>query len=128
VRVTDQNGSPVPFTVRDHAIQLFAVRPGIIRISSPGRERVLSLSLPDIADITWNPPLGAIEGLPPAIDFLSSVVDLWKWLATLAAVVLLIEWFLYGRRRFTSHRTSPITGSRRSPDQTPDQARELISK
>jgi len=129
VRVTDQNGSPVPFTIRDHAIQLFAVRPGIVRVVSQDHERVVSLTLPDIADVTWNSPPDAIEGLPPANDFLPSAVDLWKWLATLAAAVLLVEWLLYGRRRVAPARTSlPVAPSRRSPDQAPDQPRELVSR
>lgn len=98
-QVRDEAGAPIPFTARDHALQLFTARPGIVKITSEDHNRILSLTLPDIADVKWTPPAQAARGLPPVIDFLPSAVDLWKWLALVAAAGLVLEWVLYGRPR-----------------------------
>lgn len=124
IRVTGQNGNPIPFTIRDHAVQLFAARPDVVRISSGNHERILSLTLPDIADAAWRPPQVA-EGLPPTAVLLPSAIDLWKWLAVLAVAVLLLEWLLYGhRRRGARYDRLPGAPSTHSQDPT----RELVSK
>lgn len=118
IRVTDQSGVSMPFTVRDHTVQVFAARPSLVRIASEYRERILSLTLPDVADLRWTPPAGTSQGLPPASGFLPPSIDLWKWLAILGAAILILEWKLYGGRRTT------LKKSRGSPDR----ARELVSR
>ncbi len=54
--MSDERGFAVPFTVRDQTLQLFASRPSIVRIVSDDRERILSLTLPDVAEFRWKPP------------------------------------------------------------------------
>ncbi len=126
IRVTSETGFPVPFTIRDHAVQLFAAHPGIVRIASEEHQRMLSLTLPDIADVVWNAPSGVVEGLPPDVRFLPSAVDLWKWLAVLGAAGLLLEWLLYGQRRGAATRNRfPGTAA---PPHAPDRDRELVSR
>ena len=49
IRVTNERGFAVPFTVREQNLQLFASRPSIIHVASDDRERLLSLTLPDLA-------------------------------------------------------------------------------
>lgn len=98
LRVTDERGLTVPFALRNHALQLFVSHPSVIRISSADHQRVLSLTLPDVAAYAWNTAAVAAEGLPRS-SFSPSSLDLWKWLALSALVLLLIEWILFGPRR-----------------------------
>jgi hypothetical protein len=98
IRVTDAQGTPIPFTVRSHALQFFASRPTIAHIVSDDRERVLSLTLPDVAEKEWS-PTEVTRDLPPISGFLPNTVDLWKWLALAGALCLLAEWILFGQQR-----------------------------
>jgi hypothetical protein len=124
IRIKDQTGSDVPFTTRYQILQLFIARPGILNITSENHDRTLSLTLPEIADVRWAPPATVAEGLPPAVGFLPAAIDLWKWLAVLAAASLALEWALYGRHRRTAIalRRAPASAPRR------DRVRELESK
>jgi hypothetical protein len=99
IRVEDEAGRAVPFTVREQTLQLFASRPGVVRVTSDSGERVLSLTLPDVAEYEWKPPANVAQGLPPSARWLRTALDLWKWLALLGAVGLFTEWMLYGRQR-----------------------------
>jgi hypothetical protein len=123
IHVRDAAGSPIPFTARDHTLQLFTARPGIVKITSEDHNRILSLTLPEIADAKWAPPAEAAEGLPPAMGFLPSAVDLWKWLAILGAAGLALEWMLYGRRRRAA-KNFPAAASAAQRDRI----RELVSR
>ncbi len=106
LRVVDDKGAAVPFTTRGPALQLFVSRPTVVRILSGDRERVLSLTLPEIADLEWKPPANPAMkpaiGLPPA-TFSRGPVTLWRYFAILGAFLLLIEWLLFGRRRSRRH-------------------------
>jgi len=99
IRVTDAQGISVPFTVRSRALQFFASRPAIVHVVSDDRERILSLTLPDVAELQWTPPAEVGREVPPASAMLPAAVDLWKWLATAGALCLLAEWILFGRQR-----------------------------
>jgi hypothetical protein len=110
LRIRTESGAAMPFSLRNRALQLFAVRPEIISIESPGRQRILSLTLPDVADNQWMPPRNAASGLPNPVDWQSSSVTLWQMLAILAAGGLIAEWLLFGRRRrarLAGHATTP---------------------
>jgi hypothetical protein len=125
LRVTDNRGAEVPFTVRDQTLQLFASRPSIVHITSGDRERVLSLTLPDVAEFQWKPPGNAASGLPAAVRFTQGAIDLWKWLAVLGGLGLLVEWILFGSSYILKRRKAI---SRRRPLKTPQPERELVSK
>ena len=125
MRITDNSGVPVPFTVRDRTLQLFASRPSIVHIASADRERVLSLTLPDVADFEWKPPENAALGLPLPARFTPGAVDLWKWLAVLGGLGLLLEWILFGRS-YILKRRKPTSG--RPAFKMPERERELVSR
>ncbi|MGI8960817.1 MAG: vWA domain-containing protein [Bryobacteraceae bacterium] len=125
LRVTDASGAAVPFTVRNQTLQLFASRPSIVHITSGDRERVLSLTLPDIADLEWKAPENAASGLPSPARFTQGAVDLWKWLAILGGLGLLVEWILFGTSHILNRRK--LIAPRR-PLQTPQREREFVSK
>jgi hypothetical protein len=124
VRITDHNGAPVPFTVRHQTIQLFVSTPSVVHITSGDRERLLSLTLPDIAGVEWKAPKNAASGLPSAVRLAPDAVDLWKWLAVLGGLGLLAEWILYGAG-LVKRRRAIFT---RPPLKTPDRERELVSR
>ena len=121
IRVADERGFGVPFTVRNHTLQLFVSHPSVIRISSAHHERVLSLTLPDVAAYAWKTPESAAEGLPAA-RFSPSSVDLWKWLAVSASLLLLLEWILFGPRRLRR------IVAQRPRKAAPESEGELVSK
>ena len=88
----------LPFTVQGRTVRFFAGTPQTVRIISSGREQVHSLSLPEIASTSWEPPRSAFRGLPGPIARAVSR-DLWQYLAVLGAIGLLVEWLVYGRAR-----------------------------
>ena len=97
VKVIAEDGSPVPFTLHQGALDFFAGRPGGVRVLAGDREYVYSLALPQLWDATWEPPAGARRGIPRSQPVLSGSIDLWPWLAIAGAMALLAEWFLFGR-------------------------------
>ncbi len=127
IRVVDDQGAQLPFTIRNRALQLFANRPGIVRVLSEDRERLLSLTLPDVAEIEWNPSTRAASGLPVSSAFSPSATDLWQVLALLGGLCLLIEWLLFGRNRIRKFRWAR-TPEAVQPTPKPEHDRELVSK
>jgi hypothetical protein len=125
IHVSDQRRLVVPFTVRDQSLQLFASRPSIVRVVSDDRERILSLTLPDVAEFRWKPPVQTAQGFPPAGRFAAASVELWGWLAVLGGIGLFVEWMLFGRRRVLKWR-SATRESRRQTIRTRE--RELVAK
>lgn len=123
VRVTDASGFAVPFTIRDQTLELFTGRPSVIRISSSDRDRTLSLTLPDVADVKWNPGSTTATGLPPRTAFAPGSLGLWRWLASLAAAGLFAEWLLYGRHRTARWRPTGVSAT----PVIPDSERDLVS-
>jgi hypothetical protein len=88
----------LPFTMDGRSVRFFAGAPQTVRIISNGREQVHSLSLPEVATATWEPPRSAFRGVPGSIERAVSR-DLWQYLAALGAIGLIAEWLLYGRAR-----------------------------
>ncbi|HXE15010.1 MAG TPA: BatA and WFA domain-containing protein [Bryobacteraceae bacterium] len=122
-RVVDERGFAVPFTVRNGMLQLYAEHPSIVKIIAPDRERVLSLTLPGIGTFHWKPASTVSRDLPAAGWFGSSAVDLWKWLAVLGGLGLLIEWLLFGKQRPIRWRPSSVLRRHAARDE-----RELVER
>lgn len=100
LRVTTATGAAMPFTVHDRTLQLFTNKPTTAHVVSAGRERVLSLVLPDVAETRWKPAsAGIASGFPNFTRFGGSSFDLWQWLACSGALGLLAEWLIFGRPR-----------------------------
>lgn len=117
LRVTDDRGFRVPFTVRNQHVEFYVDRPSIVRVVSFGRERVYSLTLPDVAQYVWKAPRQALRGIPPSLVVSASAVDLWQWLSLLAVTCLILEWYLFGRRKRFLRRSA--AASQASPGAAP---------
>jgi hypothetical protein len=112
VKVTGEDGTPVPFTMRDRTLNFFAGSPGGVKVVAGDREYLYALTLPELWETKWTPPAEAHAGIPKFAIVLDSSSDLWPWLALAGALGLLTEWLLYGRFRRGMARVLPL----RSPD------------
>lgn len=97
VRVAQENGAPVPFTVHDGGLHFYAGTPGVVRVLAGDHEYVYSLTLPQLWEARWQPPANVRHGVPRFAAMGDSSIELWQWLALAGAAGLLLEWFLYGR-------------------------------
>ena len=98
IRISTEDGKPLPFTVQGRVVRFFAANPGIVRLLTGDRELVYSLTLPQPGDVVWM-PAKAKRGLPGRAPVGSASRDIWQWLALLGAAGLLTDWILFGRMR-----------------------------
>jgi hypothetical protein len=99
VKVLGEDGKPLPFTVRDNSIDFFAGAPGAVRVDAGGREYMYSLTLPELSDSKWKPPVAVMRGIPAMAPVIAAARDVWPVLAILGALCLVAEWLIYGRFR-----------------------------
>lgn len=99
IKVLSASDVAVPSSVIDGNLQFYAGERGMFRVQTAGGERVYSLSLPDIADTTWEPPAAVRRGIQRGITDSIASRDVWQWLAFAGALLLLAEWLLFGRIR-----------------------------
>lgn len=99
VRVLRDDGSALPFTLRDRSLYLFSGDPGVVRVLAGDNEYVYSLTIPELWESTWAIPADARRGIPRFRTSESGSFDLWQILAILGGLGLVTEWFLYGRFR-----------------------------
>ena len=99
VRVMDENGGAVPFTVDGDNVRFFTSDPGTIRVLTGDRDYVYSLTVPEVGESVWEAPDSVRKGVPRRIPGGPSSQDLWYWLAIAALAILALEWFLFGRHR-----------------------------
>lgn len=118
VKVMDENGAALPFTLRDRTLDFFAGVPGVVRVVAGDREYVHSLTLPQLWDGRWEPPANAARGIPRWKVAAEASSDLWPLLAVLGAAGLLAEWLLYGRTRRRAFFAMParLTAKRRAAE------------
>jgi len=115
IRVTGADGAPLPFTLRDRAVNFFSGAPGTVRVMAGDREYLYSLTLPQLGDSKWEAPADALKGIPRAAQVAGGSTDIWPWLALLGAAGLLTEWVMFGRfRRLVL--TRPVLLRRRASD------------
>ena len=99
LKVADENARPVPYTIDGRTLRLFTPRSGTVRVRAGAFERIFSLVLPGYGAYPWDVPAGVAHGLPRLT--LPEVLprELWKWLASLALILILLEFWLFGRGR-----------------------------
>jgi hypothetical protein len=109
LKVTADDGAPVPFTVRGRTLDFFAGTPGPVRVLAGDREYLYSLTLPQLGDTKWEPAANTHRGIPRFTEVPDHVSDVWPWLALAGGAGLLAEWLLYGRfcvARFASRKAA----------------------
>lgn len=109
IRVVNENGEEMPFTLEGRTLRLFTAAPDTLRVLAPGSEQVYSLTLPQVASSMWDPPAAVARGLPRPGDASPSPRELWPWFALLGAAGLLAEWLLFGRKKL-----APLAAARRA--------------
>lgn len=114
IKVLAEDGSPLPFVMRDKALQFFSGAPGVVRVVAGDREYIYSLTLPELGETKWEPPAGVRRGIPRSLPLSSTAHDVWPWLALAGGAGLLAEWFLFGRFRRASGQR-PVVLRRRAP-------------
>ena len=81
VKVTADDGSALPFTIRERTLNFFSGTPGGVKVVAGDREYLYSLTLPELWESKWTPPADAHLGVPRFAQILESSTDLWPWLA-----------------------------------------------
>lgn len=99
VEVLNESNETLPFTVEEGALRFFSGNPGTVRVRMGDRELVYSLTLPDLAESSWNAPATVAKGVPRDSDVGSTTTDLWPWLAVVGALGFFVDWLLFGRSR-----------------------------
>jgi aerotolerance regulator-like protein len=99
VRVLNEDGTPLPFVLRDHAVHFFSGAPGVVRVLAGDREYVNSLTLPEVGETKWQPPADVRRGIPRASPLAPAGGDVWPWLALAGGAGLLVEWLIFARFR-----------------------------
>ncbi len=112
VKVVAEDGSPLPFTLRDRVLHFFSGNPGGVRVVAGDREYLYSLTLPELGDTKWEPPADVRRGIPRMQPLAEASGDVWPWLALAGGLGLLTEWLLFGRLR-RSFRSGPLLMRRR---------------
>ncbi len=100
ISVLTGDGKRLPYSIDNGVLQTFAPLAGTVRILEEGREVVFSLTLPDVPDKSWQPPVGTAAGIPESLGVFAEATEMWRWLAIAGALVLLYEWWRFGRRQW----------------------------
>lgn len=108
LRVIDDRGANLPYTVDGRTLRFFSGSSGVVRVIDGRREMVYSLTIPEVADTAWAIPASAARGIPSSLGGGVSSQDLWQWLALLGGLGLVAEWMMFGaaRRVYTPRRVA----------------------
>lgn len=99
IRVLNSSGEALPFTVDGRSVRFFVPEPDTIRVASGTTERTVSVSLPDAGRSLWTPGSSAKLGAGPRRQSAAGPRELWQWFALAGVILLLAEWWIYGRKR-----------------------------
>lgn len=99
VHVVDDSHNPLPFTLEDGILRFFSGAAGTVHVQMADRELLYSLTLPDVAEASWQVPANVHKGVPRGVGASSLPTEIWPWLAALGGLGLLADWLLYGRSR-----------------------------
>ncbi|MDA1312340.1 MAG: BatA domain-containing protein [Acidobacteria bacterium] len=98
ISVVSAEDPNLPWSLEKNRLRFFMPVPGNVRVRTPFRESSWSLTLPELGSARWEIPENALLGVPPSSNAVTSLrFPLWPWLALLAVICWLIDWFYYGR-------------------------------
>jgi hypothetical protein len=99
IKITAEDGAPLPFTMHDRTVQFFSGAPGSVRVVAGDREYMYAMAIPEMWDSKWVPPADARQGIPHFSVVLDSTIEVWPWLAIAGGLGLLAEWIMFGSFR-----------------------------
>lgn len=98
IEVAREDGIRIPYTLAGRNLSFFKAEPGAVRIRCPNLEIQSSLTLASARGVVWTPPATAPRGAGAAAASTPVPKDLWRWFAVLGALILALEWKLFGRK------------------------------
>lgn len=99
IAVAAPGNSGLTWFVRGDRLRLYAGRPGAVTVRTPYTDARFDLTLPELGEARWTPPEGALKGIPPpAAASAPTRIALWPLFAIAAAILLGVDWNLYGRK------------------------------
>jgi hypothetical protein len=117
VSVVADGKTPLPFAIRNGALRFFSGSPALVRVDMGSRELVYALSLPEVGETKWEPPKSVRTGLAGVGGAGAAARDIWQWLAVAGALLLIIEWLLFGRAIPQPVSTAGLRAAHREPPQ-----------
>jgi hypothetical protein len=110
IQVTREDGTALPFSVRDRDLRFFTSTQGKVRVRVGNQESIYSLTLPEMWDTQWQAPTSVRTGVPRANE--SNVSgrsrDLWQVLAILGTLCFVAEWIMFGKINRAVRRAAAI--------------------
>jgi hypothetical protein len=128
VGVASASGEPMPFIIHDQTLEFFASKPSEVHIATSNGERIISVTLPHVAEHVWIPSPKILTGAAPGARSTASSVDLWRALAVFGGIGLIAEWMLFGFRGVVRRRKEIRTVHRSTTAQKRASERELVTK
>lgn len=99
VKVLDEGGRSLPFTLEGRALHFFTAEPGSVRVIAGQTERAYSLTLPALGTARWQAPASTRQGPGSYPSSSPAPKEIWRWCAMVGAALIVLEWFLFGRRK-----------------------------
>jgi hypothetical protein len=99
VRVVSDDKTPVPFTIEDRELRFFSAAPATVRVLSENTEQVFALSLPRVAEQTWEMPASVRRDLSGMGTSAALPKETWQILTIFGILCFIAEWMLFGRAR-----------------------------
>src|SRR5262249_23127420 len=78
IRVVQDDGRALAFSLRNRSLHFFSGAPGIVRVNAGDLEMVYSLVLPEISEAKWETPAGAKHGIPSGGRNSAGAIDLCR--------------------------------------------------
>ncbi len=104
IAVGRDNGEAVPWILTGGKIRFYAGQQGTYHVRTADRSMTFFVDQPDIPATEWDPADEVLEGLPAEASNERRPWLAWPWLASIAALILLIDWMHFGR----GNRPTPV--------------------
>ena len=106
--VVDARGTAMPVTRGQDGWQFFAGSTGLYRVKQGHRESIVSLTLPEVPGVKWDPPKEKILAGIPSGSGMAAPPRWWPWLAAAGLLLLLLDAVWFDRRG--NDGTAPAVG------------------
>ncbi len=112
ISVSADGQTLVPWILTGNDIRFYAGHRGTYHVRTGDQSMTFFISQPDIPANEWEPAEGVLEGLPAPVSNAYRPFVLWSWLASIAALVLVLDWMRFGRGGRPIPASLPAVGSK----------------